>query len=88
MSFDCFTFRVHGSGGNLHNNSRILPYSLVINVRLVYKLDINLPQSVSFYLNVSFIQSTILDSLQAFQVINKKETLIIDKLFCFKINMS
>ena len=35
---------------------------MVINVRLVYKID--------------------LDSLPAFQVINKKETLIIKKLFC------
>ena len=44
-----------------------------------------LPYSVSCYLNVSFIHSTILDCLLAFQVIKEKETLIINKLFCFKI---
>ena len=49
---------------------------------------INLPYSVSCFLNVSFVHSTILACLPAFQVINEKETLIINKLFCFKINMS
>ena len=52
------------------------------------KSDINLPYSLSCYLIASFIHSTILDSLPAFQVINKKEIFIINKLFCFKINMS
>ena len=62
---------------------------LVINVRLVYKIIyMNLSFSVSCYLNASFIHSTILDCLTAFQVINEKETLIINKLFCFKTNMS
>ena len=62
---------------------------MVINVRLVYiKSDINLSYSVSCYLNVSFIHSMILDSLPAFKVINNKENLINNKLFCFKINMS
>ena len=48
------------------------------------KSYINLPYSVSSYFNVSFIHRTILDSLPAFQVINKKETYIINKLFSFK----
>ena len=61
---------------------------MVINARLVYiKSYINVPYSVSCYLNVSFIHSTILDCLPAFQVINEKETLII-KVVLFKINMS
>ena len=42
-----------------------------------------MPNSVSCNLNVSFIHSTILDCLPAFQVINEKETLIINKLFLF-----
>ena len=62
---------------------------MVINVHLVYLNHyINLPYSVSCFLNVSFIHSTILDCLPAFQVINKKETLIIKKLFRFKTNIS
>ena len=63
---------------------------MVINVSLVYKIIyINLPYSVSYYLNdTGFIYGTILDCLPAFQVINEKETLIINKLFCFKINVS
>ena len=61
---------------------------MVISVRLVYKIRYKLAYSVSCYLIVSFIHSTILDSLPAFQVKNKKETLINNKLFCFKIYMS
>ena len=61
---------------------------MVIMSAYSIKSYINLPYSVSCYLNVSFIHTTILDSLPAFQVINKKETLIIKKLLCFKINMS
>ena len=60
-------YRIHGNK---------CPFSL-------YNHYINLPYSVSCFLNVSFIHS-----LPAFHVINKKETLIINKLFCFKINMS
>ena len=45
--------------------------------------SINLPYSLSCYLNVSFIYSTILDCLLAFQMINDKENLIINKLFCY-----
>ena len=63
---------------------------MVINVRLVYKIIYKLALfsiHVSCYLNVSFIHSTILDCLPDFQVINEKETLIINKLFCFKINI-
>ena len=60
---------------------------MVINIRLVYKIISNLPYSVSCYLNVRFIHSTILDYLIAFQVINETETLIVNKSFCFKTNM-
>ena len=52
------------------------------------KSYVNVPYSVSCYLNISFIHSTILDCLPAFQVIDEKETLIINELFCIKINMS
>ena len=48
---------------------------------------INLPYSLSCYINVSLIRSTILDYLTAVQVINEKETLIINKLFYFKTNI-
>ena len=43
----------------------------------------NLPYSVSCYLNVKLIQNTLLDCLTAFQVIilSKKETLIMSKFF-------
>ena len=61
---------------------------MVIDVRLVNEMIYKMPYSVSCYLIVSFIHSTILDCLPAFHVINEKETLIIDKLFCFQINMS
>ena len=61
---------------------------MVINVRLVFKIIYKLALFSIPYLNVSFIHSTILDCLPAFQVINEKETLIINKLFCFQINMS
>ena len=44
-----------------------------------------MPNSISCYLNVGFIHSTILDCLPAFQIINENETLIVDKLFCFQI---
>ena len=62
--------RVHGSGGiyiiisryyRIHGNKS--PFSLLNH-------SINLPYSVSCFLNVSFIHSTILDCLPAFQVIN------------------
>ena len=43
-----------------------------------------MPYSVSCYLNVSFIHSTILDCLPAFQVLNEKETLITNKCFVLK----
>ena len=43
-----------------------------------------MPYSVSSYLNVSFIHSMILDCLPGFQVINEKETLVINKSFCFE----
>ena len=49
---------------------------MVINVHLVYKTIIhyiNLPYSVSCFLNVSFIISTILDCLPAFQVKIRKK---------------
>ena len=50
--------------------------------------SINLPYSVFCYLNVSFIHNTNSDCLTAFQVKNKNETLIINKLLCFKTIMS
>ena len=57
---------------------------MVINVRLVYRIRYKLALfSILLFSNVSFIHRTLLDSLPAFQVINKKETLIINKLFCF-----
>ena len=65
-------YRIHGNK---------CPFSLLNH-------SINLPYSVSCFLNVSFIHSTILDCLPAFQVINKKEISIINKSFCFKINTS
>ena len=52
------------------------------------KIEKFLPYSVSCYLNLSFIHSTILDCLTTFQVINAKETLTINKLFCSKANMT
>ena len=62
--------RVHGFGGILYHYFKILrihgnkcPFSLLNH-------SINLPYSVSCFLNVSFIHSTILDCLPAFQVIN------------------
>ena len=62
---------------------------MVIIIRLVYRIRYKLALfSILLFSNVSFIHSTILDSLQAFQVISKKETLIINKLCCFEINMS
>ena len=57
----------------LFNNTPCLPQHKSIIV------IINLPYSVSSYLNFSFIHSTILDCLPAFQVINEKETFIINK---------
>ena len=60
---------------------------MVIKVHLVYKIIYKLALFSICYLNVSFIHSTILDCLPAFPVINEKETLIINKLFCFKIEM-
>ena len=65
-------YRIHGNK---------CPFSLL-------NYSINLPYSVSCFLNVSFIHSTILDCLSAFQVINLKEISIINKSFCFKINTS
>ena len=44
----------------------------------------NLPYSVSCYKNISLIHSTALDCLTAFKLINEKETLINNKLFCLK----
>ena len=60
----------------IHGNK--CPFSL-------FNHNINLPYSVSCYLSVIFVQSTILDCLLAVQVKNEKETMIIRKLFCFKI---
>ena len=65
-------YRIHGNK---------CPFSLLNH-------SINLPYSVSCFLNVSFIHSTILDCLPAFQVINKNEISIINKSFCFKIKTS
>ena len=67
--------------GCYHIHGYKCPFSLYIH-NLIW------PYSISCYLNVSFDHSTILDCLPAFQVIIEKETLIINKLFCFKINMS
>ena len=80
--------RVHGFGGILHNYFKILPYSWYKCPFSLLNHSINLPYSVSCFLNVSFIHSTILDCLQAFQVINYKEISILNKSFCFKINTS
>ena len=62
---------------------------MVTNVRLVYKIIYILDLfSILLFKCCFFIQSTILDCLPAFQVINEKESLIVNKFFCFKINMS
>ena len=57
--------------------------AMIINVRIVYKI---LHKLALF--SILLIKCTILDYLPASQVINKKETLIINKLFCFKTSMS
>ena len=62
---------------------------MVINVHLLYKIIYNLALfSILLFKCYRFINGTILDCLPAFLVINEKETLIINKLFCFKINIS
>ena len=59
----------------IHGNK--CPFSQLI----IYKLAL----TVLSYFNVSFNHSRMFDCQPAFQVINEKETLIINKLFCFKI---
>ena len=44
----------------------------------------NLPYSVSCYINISLIRSTALDCLTAFKLLNEEETLINNKSFCLK----
>ena len=58
---------------SIHGNK--CPFKLALFSSLLFKC-------------VSFIHSTILDCLPAFKVIHEKETLIFNKLFCFKTNMS
>ena len=57
--------------------------AIVINVRLVYKI---LHKLALF--SILLFKCTILDYLPASQIINEKETLIINKFFCFKTSMS
>ena len=77
---------------NAHNFPIFEPILMILvskfKVHGVLSEQTYLPLGLLSPLNVSFIYSMILDCLPAFQVIEAKETLIINKLFCFKTNMS
>ena len=77
---------------NAHNFPIFEPILMILvsifKVHRVLSEQTYLPLGLLSPLNVSFIYSMILDCLPAYQVIKAKETLMINKLFCFQTNMS